>query len=93
MNTVLQALEFAKEKHKGQVRKVSGDEYITHPLKVSYLLASYKKSKNMNTLLCAALLHDTLEDTDTTFAELSDIFGEFVSTLVFELSNDNKEIQ
>ena len=90
MNLVLQALEFAKEKHKGQVRKVSGDEYITHPLKVSYLLTSYKKSKNMNKLLCTALLHDTLEDTDATFSEICERFGEFVSTLVFELSNDDK---
>ena len=90
---ILKALEFAKEKHKNQIRKVSKAEYVTHPIAVSYLLASYKKSKNMEYLLCAALLHDTLEDTDTTIEEIKDIFGEFVSNLVVELTSDPNEIK
>lgn len=56
------ALNFAKQKHKGQYR-IGGDEYITHPLAVS----EYLKEKGFSEkYLIAALFHDLLEDTDTT---------------------------
>lgn len=90
---VLDALQFATAKHSGQFRKVSNEPYITHPLRVSYLLASFKgSSKHMDELLAAALLHDTLEDTDTSFEELASKFGELVATMVFELTSDETEI-
>ena len=64
--------------HAGQMRK-SGDPYITHPLAVTTILAEL----GMNTdTLCAALLHDTVEDTAYTLAELRKEFGEEVATLV-----------
>lgn len=90
---VLQAIEFAKQKHNGQTRKFSGDPYFTHPLKVSYLLASFKTSKHMDELLCAALLHDTIEDTETSFKEIEEVFGELVASLVFELTSNENEIK
>jgi (p)ppGpp synthase/HD superfamily hydrolase len=93
MNKVLLAIKFANLKHKGQIRKVSGEEYITHPIKVSYILAAFKKSKKLEDLICASLLHDTLEDTETSFEELNKHFGPLVASLVFELSNDNEEIK
>jgi (p)ppGpp synthase/HD superfamily hydrolase len=87
---VLKALNFATEKHKGQVSK---DPYISHPLKVSYLLASFKQSKKIDELLCAALLHDTLEDTETSFNELAKEFTTLVAGLVFELTSDEDQIK
>jgi GTP diphosphokinase / guanosine-3',5'-bis(diphosphate) 3'-diphosphatase len=72
------AYEVAARKHKGQARK-SGDPYITHPLAVTTILAEL----GMNTeTLCAALLHDTIEDTDYTLAELRAEFGDDIAALV-----------
>ena len=72
------AYEAAAHWHAGQMRK-SGDPYITHPLAVATILAEL----GMNTdTLCAALLHDTVEDTDYTLAELRKEFGDEVAVLV-----------
>lgn len=92
MKLVLKAIHFAVKKHEGQLRKVSGDPYVVHPLKVSYLLAAYKRSKKMDEILAAAILHDTLEDTETNFVELATEFTPLVASLVLELSNDKAEI-
>lgn len=90
---ILKALEFAKLKHEGQVRKVSNEPYFSHPLIVSYLLVSFKDSKNLDDLICASLLHDTLEDTDTTFEEIAKEFGPLVANIVYELTSDKDEIE
>ncbi|MGH3273147.1 MAG: RelA/SpoT family protein [Streptosporangiaceae bacterium] len=72
------AYEFAARLHRGQDRK-SGDPYITHPLAVTTILAEL----GMNTeTLCAALLHDTIEDTDYTLEELRHDFGDDIAALV-----------
>jgi GTP diphosphokinase / guanosine-3',5'-bis(diphosphate) 3'-diphosphatase len=72
------AYEFAARLHLGQDRK-SGDPYITHPLAVATILAEL----GMNTeTLCAALLHDTIEDTDYTLDELRADFGDDIAALV-----------
>jgi len=72
------AYAVAARKHAGQMRK-SGDPYITHPLAVATILAEL--GMNSETL-CAALLHDTIEDTDYTLAELRREFGDDVASLV-----------
>jgi GTP diphosphokinase / guanosine-3',5'-bis(diphosphate) 3'-diphosphatase len=72
------AYDVAAQRHAGQVRK-SGDPFITHPLAVATILAEL--GMNHETL-CAALLHDTVEDTDYTLAELRRDFGDDVGTLV-----------
>jgi GTP diphosphokinase / guanosine-3',5'-bis(diphosphate) 3'-diphosphatase len=72
------AYEVAAQQHAGQVRK-SGDPFITHPLAVTTILAEL--GMNSETL-CAALLHDTVEDTDYTLTELRKEFGDDVTTLV-----------
>ena len=90
---VLKALKFASENHDGQYRRASGEEYITHPIAVSYLLASYKQSKNIDHLLAAALLHDTVEDTPATIEDIFIVFGELVGNLVAELTSDDSEIK
>ncbi|HXA63237.1 MAG TPA: bifunctional (p)ppGpp synthetase/guanosine-3',5'-bis(diphosphate) 3'-pyrophosphohydrolase, partial [Streptosporangiaceae bacterium] len=72
------AYDVAEEKHRSQRRK-SGDPYITHPLAVATILAEL----GMNTeTLCAALLHDTVEDTPYTIEELRADFGEEIAALV-----------
>ncbi|QBX06849.1 metal-dependent phosphohydrolase [Burkholderia phage BcepSaruman] len=93
MKIILDAIAFANEKHAGQVRRGSGDPYITHPLAVSYIVAAYKKSKKLPELLAAAILHDILEDTVTTFEELVARFGPLVASIVLELSNDEVQIK
>jgi (p)ppGpp synthase/HD superfamily hydrolase len=90
---ILKAIKFATEKHEGQTRKVSGEPYIVHPIMVSYILAKYKQSKNIEELICAALLHDTLEDTDTTFDEIVNEFTPLVASLVMELTSDENLIK
>src|ERR1700761_6491451 len=78
VRTVERAYLVAAHWHKDQKRK-SGDPYITHPLAVATILAEL----GMNTeTICAALLHDTVEDTAYTLNELRSEFGEDVSALV-----------
>ncbi|MBQ0017342.1 MAG: bifunctional (p)ppGpp synthetase/guanosine-3',5'-bis(diphosphate) 3'-pyrophosphohydrolase [Clostridiales bacterium] len=82
---VQKALKFASEKHKGQKRD-DGSDYIVHPIRVAKLVEQYKKSSHMEDLLCAALLHDTLEDTYTSPREIADNFGKLVASMVIELT-------
>jgi guanosine-3',5'-bis(diphosphate) 3'-pyrophosphohydrolase len=89
---ILKALRFAEEKHKGQKRKVSGEDYISHPIAVSYLASNFKKSKNLVSIICAAILHDTVEDTHTSYPEILEAFGMEIACIVFELTSDEKEI-
>ncbi len=75
---VERAYRIAEQHHRGQLRK-SGDAYITHPLAVTTILAELGMTE---TTLCAALLHDTVEDTEYTLAQLTRDFGEEVALLV-----------
>lgn len=90
---VQQAIAFMKEKHAGQTRKASGLPYASHPLAVSSIVAAYKKSKHLDELVTAALLHDTIEDTPTTYKELETKFSPFVASLVHELTNDPEQMK
>lgn len=90
---ILKAIKFATKKHKGQKRKVSGEDYITHPILVSYLLPKYKKSKKMEELIVACILHDVIEDTKTSYNEILKNFGPLVTNLVMELTSDKEEIK
>ena len=79
-------LEFATERHKGQMRS-DGRPYITHPIRVSEIVSKFKPSSNKNILAAGALLHDVLEDTYTSYRELIDKFGLVVASLVMEVTN------
>lgn len=93
MKMLLDAIRFANEKHAGQVRRGSGEPYVSHTIAVSYLVAAYKgRSSRLAELLAAAVLHDCLEDTDATFAELAARFTPLVASLVLELSNDESKV-
>jgi len=91
---VIKAIKFASEKHKGQVRRGSGLPYVTHPIIVMELVLKYKgTSKHIEDLRCAALLHDTLEDTECTYQEIEREFGPLVASLVMELTSDPVRIK
>ena len=75
---VKKAYEYAKDLHQGQKRQ-SGEDYITHPLNVAYILAEMKADKDT---ICAALLHDVLEDTKTTKEEIAENFNVTIANLV-----------
>ena len=72
------AFEFARARHKGQLRK-SGEPFISHPVEVALILASLRMDVET---LAAALLHDVVEDTDATLEDVSLEFGENVAQLV-----------
>ena len=90
---IIKALKFAIQKHEGQFRRSTGLPYIIHPLIVSELLREYKELKNTETLVIVALLHDTIEDTDTNFEEIKENFNEEIAKLVLEMTSNKKEIK
>ncbi len=85
---LLKAISFSAEKHRSQRRKGPGDiPYINHPLQVAQSLWEIGGVRDAATLL-AAVLHDTLEDTQTTPDELRHLFGEEVLSIVEEVTDD-----
>ncbi|OIN87202.1 MAG: bifunctional (p)ppGpp synthetase/guanosine-3',5'-bis(diphosphate) 3'-pyrophosphohydrolase [Alphaproteobacteria bacterium CG1_02_46_17] len=80
------AVEFAKVKHEGQVRS-SGEPYYTHPLEVAGILADMKMDP---ATIITAILHDTLEDTNTTYEEIEKKFSPEVASLVNGVSKLTK---
>lgn len=78
VDKILKAYHYAYDLHKGQYRQ-SGEEYIVHPLTVAYILAEMHADCDT---ICAGLLHDTLEDTNTTKEEIAESFGRDVANLV-----------
>ncbi|MFM2136035.1 MAG: hypothetical protein RL021_1435 [Bacteroidota bacterium] len=84
---LLEAVGFAADKHRFQRRKDEhATPFINHPIKVACRLTAAGESDVI--LLMAALLHDTIEDTETTAEELAMKFGREVADLVLELTND-----
>lgn len=81
------ALEFAKSAHNGQTR-IDGTPYINHPINVAEFVSHFKTSKEMDTLLCSAYLHDTIEDTSVTYYDIFNKFGPSVANIVLELTTD-----
>lgn len=85
---VLRASAFAAHKHRNQRRKdVDASPYINHPLTLANVLANEAGVADTVTL-CAALLHDTVEDTDTTADELTQAFGAEICGVVLEVTDD-----
>ncbi len=78
IKAIEEAYKYAEQKHKGQYRK-TGEAYIIHPLHVAYILTSINADKET---IIAGLLHDVLEDTETTKQEVEEKFGETVAHLV-----------
>jgi guanosine-3',5'-bis(diphosphate) 3'-pyrophosphohydrolase len=81
---LLQAIKFAADKHRHQRRTdAEASPYINHPIAVASVLAAEGDVSDEVTLIAAAL-HDTVEDTQTTFVELKEHFGSEVARLVRE---------
>ena len=78
VDIVRKAYEYANELHKGQYRQ-SGEPYIIHPLHVAYILAEMHADRDT---VCAGLLHDTLEDTETTKEDIAEQFNKNIANLV-----------
>ena len=88
MNLLLDALAFAAHKHRDQRRKdVAASPYINHPIALARVLA-VEAGVTDEVVIAAALLHDTIEDTQTTYAELVSQFGEAVASIVAEVTDD-----
>ena len=87
---LLKALAFAAHKHRDQRRKdAEASPYINHPIALADLLVNEGGVTDVE-VLCAALLHDTVEDTATTPEELTDAFGARVAGIVAEVTDDKR---
>jgi GTP diphosphokinase / guanosine-3',5'-bis(diphosphate) 3'-diphosphatase len=85
---ILKAVKFAADKHRAQRRKdANASPYINHPIDVAELLVRVGQVTDPD-IIVAALLHDTLEDTETTPQEIQNEFGEKVLSLVMEVTDD-----
>lgn len=82
---------FAKQKHDatGVIRKHSGDPYWVHPEGVAKIAAAYGGT---DIEIQAAMAHDTLEDTNCSYDELEEMFGDEVASIVREITNDTEEV-
>lgn len=91
MNRLIEkAIQFAALKHAGQTRKSTNIPYITHPFAVAMML---KDAKQRDEVIAAGLLHDTLEDTDTSEEEVKTLFGKEILDLVKAASEPNKSLR
>jgi guanosine-3',5'-bis(diphosphate) 3'-pyrophosphohydrolase len=85
---LLRALSFAAQKHRDQRRKdAEASPYINHPIALAEVLAEVGGVADIE-VLAAALLHDTIEDTATTFEELVAQFGDRIAGMVAEVTDD-----
>ena len=86
LSLVTKAYRFAYEKHFG-VKRLTGEDYIDHPLNVAYILTTIKADA---ATICAALLHDVMEDCDVSKEEMTELFGKEITHLVDGVTKINK---
>jgi GTP pyrophosphokinase len=79
VDIITRAFNFAKQAHKG-VRRLSGEPYIMHPIAVAQIVCA--EIGMGSTSICAALLHDVEEDTDYTYEDIRNLFGEKIANIV-----------
>ena len=88
MSIVIQARNFARKKHAGQLRKNGKTTTFSH---LQDVVKNLKKMKVKNEeIICAAWLHDTIEDTDTDFDVIKDRFGKRIADIVVSVTKDNR---
>lgn len=88
LKLLVKALTFAANKHRNQRRKnVDAFPYINHPISLVNILCNEVQITDIN-VICSALLHDTVEDTETTAEELTAEFGLEISRIVMEVTDD-----
>ena len=86
---VKKAYDYAFEMHEGQTRK-SGEPYIMHPLRVARFIASWGFESDV---ICAALLHDVVEDCPTTIKDIEILFGDSISNIVDAVTSLDKDLE
>jgi guanosine-3',5'-bis(diphosphate) 3'-pyrophosphohydrolase len=87
---VFEALAFAAHKHRDQRRKdEDASPYINHPIALANILIS-EGGITDHVVLCAAILHDTIEDTQTSYDELASAFGKEIADVVAEVTDDKR---
>ena len=86
LNLIRNAYEYAYRKHFSQ-KRITGDDYITHPLNVAWILTDVNADGEA---IAAALLHDTIEDSDSTYEEIKNLFGENVANIVDGVTKINR---
>lgn len=88
LGLIMHALAFASHKHRDQRRKdAEASPYINHPIALANILTNEGGVRDP-IVICAALLHDTIEDTETTADELRATFGEEITAIVLEVTDD-----
>jgi guanosine-3',5'-bis(diphosphate) 3'-pyrophosphohydrolase len=88
LKILLKALAFAAHKHKDQRRRdVDASPYINHPISLADILCNEGHVTDIETI-CSALLHDTIEDTETTAEELEQEFGHTICNIVMDVTDD-----
>ena len=85
---IAKALTFAAYKHRHQQRKgLDHVPYINHPLELVHVLV-VEAGITDSEVICAAILHDTIEDTDTTNYEVTELFGKTIAAIVMDVTDD-----
>lgn len=84
MNKIKRALEFATIAHGEQKRKYTNEPYINHPIAVSKIVEELGVHED---IICAALLHDVVEDTDKTIQDIEESFGVVIARIVEDLTD------
>lgn len=93
LDSILDAVIFAARKHQGHVRKDErASPYVTHPLAVARAIYQIGKIHDP-IILIAAILHDIIEDTDTTDTEIQERFGEEILSTVLEVTDDKSQMK
>ncbi|OGT64836.1 MAG: phosphohydrolase [Gammaproteobacteria bacterium RIFCSPLOWO2_02_FULL_47_50] len=88
LTLIFKAIHFAADKHRGQSRKDENNTpYINHPIALANLLTNQAGISDVN-VIAAAILHDTVEDTDATVDDIEDLFGRTVRDIVIEVTDD-----
>ncbi len=91
LKLLFKVLSFAAHKHRDQRRKdVCASPYINHPISLANILCNEANITDID-VICGALLHDTVEDTQTTLAELEDKFGASIMSIVMEMTDDKNK--
>lgn len=85
---IIKAKRFCEIAHADQKRKYTGEPYFTHPLTVYRILRAHKVFDD--NVLCAAILHDTIEDTKVTYEDIELFFNKRIADLVFEVTDISK---
>lgn len=86
IDLIRRAYDYASRKHFSQ-KRITGDDYITHPLNVAWILTDVGAD---GVAVAAALLHDTIEDSDSTFEEIKELFGQDIAKIVDGVTKINR---